>query len=294
MSNAFITCYSLPTWIDLCRDYHQCNFRSARNPKKLSNVQVWDILCNSEWLTYVFWQFVWIPGTHVSYSDGVLSICVSLIIPAFFQSSIFITDYLQALPTAFSFLTKAMYPTRKKVLVKFRASSQLTLKSILFIFYNSLKLYFFSIQFGISLVHSMLASVFTFFSYPLKINTELNAAPFNSIDSLRSVVLNVKRKIYYYLYFIFGSDVNRCIFFKPRGKKVISDCWVVLIICSGTSVYTKLIAADNKCVFFEEIQVLCLLQRNTCKAEDRCSTLCLAPSQRAILITKNLWHLAQR
>jgi len=102
----------------------------------------------------------------------------------------------------------------------------------------------------------MLASVFTLFSYPLKINTEMNAAPFNSIDSLRNVVLDVKRKIYYYLYLIFPSVVNRCIFFKTRGKKVISDRWVVLIICSGASVYIKPTAADNKCVFFEEIHVL--------------------------------------
>ena len=101
-------------------------------------------------MTYAFWQFVWILGTHVSYPHGVLSICVSLTIPNFFQSSTFITGYLQALPTAFSFLAIAICPTRKKVLVIFRANNQLTFKSILFIFYNSLQLYVF--QFNLELV----------------------------------------------------------------------------------------------------------------------------------------------
>ena len=105
----------------------------------------------------------------------------------------------------------------------------------------------------------------------------MNADPFNSIDSLRNIVLDVKRKTYYYLYLIFRRVVNRCIFFRPRWKKAISDCWVVLIICSGASVYTKPTAAD-KYMFFEEKHVLYLFLRITCKAEDHCS-VCLAPSQ---------------
>ena len=42
--------------------------------------------------------------------------------------------------------------------------------------------------------------IYFYFSYPFEINTELNAAPFNSIDSLRNVVLCVKRKICYHPY----------------------------------------------------------------------------------------------
>ena len=125
--------------------------KSAENPNKLSNAQVWDILWNSEWLRDAFWQCVWIPGNHVNKPDGVLTICVSLIIPGFFQFSAFITDYLQALPTAFYFLVKAICPTRKKILVKFRSSNQLTFKYTLFIFYNSLQLYAFQFNLVLAL-----------------------------------------------------------------------------------------------------------------------------------------------
>jgi hypothetical protein len=102
----------------------------------------------------------------------------------------------------------------------------------------------------------MLASVFTLDSFPLRIDPELNVAPFNSIDLLTNIVLEVQRKTYYYLYLIFRTAVDRCIYFKPRGKKVISGCWVVLIIFSVASVYTKPTEADNKRMFFEEIHVL--------------------------------------